>query len=77
MIAVTAIWMFFIGGRSVRKYGNTPESFLLHNNKGVFENVTQSTAPGLLNMGMVTDATWLDADNDGLTVWRLWVSGCR
>jgi hypothetical protein len=48
-------------------YGNTPESFLFANNKGVFENVTQSAAPGLSTFGMVTDAAWFDADNDGLT----------
>jgi hypothetical protein len=56
----------FIGGRSVPgSYGVIPRSVLFKNNgNGVFTDVTQQTAPGLLNAGMITDAQWADLDND-------------
>lgn len=54
-----------IGGRSVPgRYGVTPRSYLLQNNNGNFTDVTSSVAPALQNLGMVTDAIWLDIDND-------------
>ncbi|HBC79668.1 MAG TPA: hypothetical protein DCZ51_13635 [Bacteroidales bacterium] len=61
----------FVGGRIVP--GNYPlpaNSYLLKNNgkKGAdlrFENVTKETAPGLMNLGLVTDAVWDDFDSDG------------
>jgi enediyne biosynthesis protein E4 len=57
----------FIGARSVPgDYGEIPSSVLLHNDgKGKFTNVTQSMAPDLLHLGMVTDAQWADIDGDG------------
>ncbi|HEX4375367.1 MAG TPA: VCBS repeat-containing protein, partial [Puia sp.] len=57
----------FIGGRNVPgDYGEIPPSVLLHNDgKGKFTNVTQSMAPDLLHLGMVTDAQWADIDGDG------------
>jgi hypothetical protein len=57
----------FIGGRCVPgSYGIIPKSTLLKNNgNGIFTDVTQETAPGLLHLGMVTDAQWADMDNDG------------
>lgn len=61
----------FVGGRIVP--GNYPipaNSYILKNNgkKGAdlkFENVTPEIAPGLLNLGLVTDAIWDDFDSDG------------
>jgi hypothetical protein len=57
----------FIGGRVVPlSYGIPASSYLLKNNgKGGFEDVTNLIAPKLQNLGMVTDAAWLDFDNDG------------
>ncbi len=57
----------FIGGRMEPwKYGLTPKSFLLENDgKGNFEDVTQSLAKGLRDIGMVTDAVWFDNNADG------------
>ena len=57
----------FIGGRSLPgAYGATPFSILLHNEgKGVFKDITQSMAPDLQHLGMVTDARWEDIDGDG------------
>jgi hypothetical protein len=57
----------FIGARSVPgEYGVIPASVLLHNEgKGRFTNVTASMAPDLLQLGMVTDAQWVDIDGDG------------
>ncbi|HVX52490.1 MAG TPA: FG-GAP-like repeat-containing protein, partial [Chitinophagaceae bacterium] len=57
----------FIGGRSIYKsYGKGPRSFLMKNKgHGVFEDVTATLAPALLNPGMVTDAQWADIDGDG------------
>ena len=57
----------FIGARNVPgSYGKPPSSYLLRNDGGgVFTNVTDSQAHGLLWMGMVTDAQWIDTDGDG------------
>lgn len=57
----------FIGTRNVPgSYGVPPSSVLLQNDgKGVFTDVTASLAPGLLGLGMVTDAQWIDTDGDG------------
>ena len=55
----------FVGGRLVpNKYPSAPKSFILENKNGVFTDVTQNIAPALLNLGMVTSATWNDIDGD-------------
>lgn len=56
----------FVGGRVVPgSYPTAPESYLLINDKGKFSNKTDDIAPGLKNIGMITDALWTDFDNDG------------
>jgi len=57
----------FIGTRDIPgSYGVIPASFLLLNNgHGIFTDITESAAPGLLKLGMVTDAQWVDVDGDG------------
>jgi len=57
----------FVGGRVIPgRYPETPQSFLLINDgKGHFNNEIQSIAPELENTGMVTDAEWVDMDQDG------------
>jgi hypothetical protein len=57
----------FVGGRVVAgSYGTTPKSYLLLNNgKGAFSTAPENFAPGLQNIGMVTDALWSDIDHDG------------
>lgn len=57
----------FIGGRSITgSYGRSPGSILLKNTgKGIFTNVTATTATDLQTIGMVTDARWADLDGDG------------
>jgi enediyne biosynthesis protein E4 len=59
----------FIGARSIPgAYGLAPPSILLQNDgKGSFDDCTNTHAPELLNLGMVTDAQWADVDNDGLS----------
>jgi len=59
----------FVGGRAnSRLYGMPPSSYLLKNDgKGNFTDVTKEAAPGLGNIGLVTDAVWVDVDNDGWT----------
>jgi len=60
----------FIGGRNVPgKYPFPASSLLLKNLGGIdeglkFENVTNSLAAGLVDIGMVTDAEWIDIDGD-------------
>ena len=56
----------FIGAR-VRpgQYPLPPRSALLVNRGGKFEDVTDTVAPGLREIGMVTSALWTDVDNDG------------
>lgn len=56
----------FVGGRQVPgQYGKTPESYLLINEGGKFKNATSTLSPDLANIGMVTDAVWMDYDKDG------------
>lgn len=56
----------FVGGRVVpEKYPLPPESkILLNNGHGVFTDATQTTAPKLRDVGMVTDAVWIDVNGD-------------
>jgi hypothetical protein len=56
----------FIGGR-VRngEYPLPPRSALLANRGGRFEDVTDTVAPMLREVGMVTSALWSDVDGDG------------
>jgi hypothetical protein len=56
----------FVGSRSVpRLYGIIPESYLLINDgRGKFKDETASRAPGLSEVGMVTDAVWVDLNKD-------------
>lgn len=57
----------FLGGRDIPgSYGITPKSYLLVNDgHGHFRDETAALAPGLQNIGMVTDASWTDVDGDG------------
>ena len=56
----------FVGGRApIGKYPLAETCFLLKNNKGQLKDVTDQLAPGLKNVGMVTDAVWSDIDSDG------------
>jgi hypothetical protein len=55
----------FVGGRLVPGYYALPASSrLLVNQNGSFEDKTHVLAPELLNIGLVTDAIWIDHDND-------------
>jgi hypothetical protein len=38
---------------------------LVNNGRGVFEDKTRELAPGLINVGMISDAVWSDYDGDG------------
>ncbi len=57
----------FVGGRVVPgRYGIDPTSMLLRNDgKGHFSDFTKQAAPGLAQIGMVTDAVWTDVTGDG------------
>ncbi len=56
----------FIGGRVLTgQYPQAPQSALLANRGGKFEDVTEALAPGLRRVGMVTGALWSDVDGDG------------
>ena len=56
----------FIGGRVLPGlYPLTPRSALLANRGGKFEDVTDESAPGLREIGLVTAALWSDVDGDG------------
>ena len=56
----------FVGGRVVPgRYPETPESFLLLNDgRGKFTDHTAAISPAIRTIGMVTDAAWLDLNND-------------
>jgi hypothetical protein len=57
----------FLGGRAVPwEYGKIPQSYLLQNDgTGKFADVAAKPAPGLSDIGMVTNSVWYDIDNDG------------
>ncbi len=56
----------FIGARVLPgKYPLLPRSVLLSNRGGRFEDVTDTLAPGLREVGMVSSALWSDVDQDG------------
>ena len=59
----------FVGGRvSPRAYPNAPKSYILRNESNSstvkFVDVTQDIAPSLMDLGMVTQAKWIDLDGD-------------
>jgi len=57
----------FVGIRAKPfNYGEPCHGYLLRNDgTGNFEEVSGKMAPGLMDIGMVTDAKWLDYDQDG------------
>ena len=58
----------FVGGRMVPwQYPLPTSSRILENKNGKYIDVTKSIAKDLVDIGMVTDATWTDFDGDGLT----------
>lgn len=59
----------FVGGRVIPgKYGIVPRSYLLQNEtvngKIKFSDVTETVAPALQHIGMVTSAVWTDINKD-------------
>ncbi|PIQ21647.1 MAG: RNA-binding protein [Cytophagales bacterium CG18_big_fil_WC_8_21_14_2_50_42_9] len=56
----------FVGGRIIPgRYPEIPRSYILINNgKGHFTDQTAAIAPKLQKIGLVTDAAWLDLNND-------------
>ena len=55
----------FVGGRlSPHQYPLPADSKLYQNTNGKLVDVTNSIAPDLNKIGMVTDAVWSDYDND-------------
>ncbi|MHA7130004.1 FG-GAP-like repeat-containing protein [Algoriphagus namhaensis] len=56
----------FIGGRTpIGKYPFPDKSFLLQNVNGQLRDATDELFPDLSSLGMITDATWSDVDQDG------------
>jgi len=56
----------FMGARVLPgQYPLAPRSALLVNRSGKFEDVTDTLAPALRSVGMVTSALWSDVDDDG------------
>ena len=71
----------FVGSRSVPgAYGWSPEHFLLENDgTGRFRDVTEERIPEIKQAGMLTDAQWVDYDNDGnedLIITGEWMKIC-
>ena len=56
----------FVGGRQVPgRYPLAPRSYLLENNgQGQFTDITESAANELSSIGMITDARWMNVDQD-------------
>ena len=57
----------FVGTRmDPHQYGVPVTSMLLLNEGGVFKDVTRDMIPQIQSLGMITDAAWLDYDDDGM-----------
>ncbi len=55
----------FVGSRAIPgKYPRSPKSFLLENTNGRFIDVTAEHAPMLNQLGLVTDAAWVDVNGN-------------
>ncbi len=55
----------FVGGRFIpHDYPAPASSYLLKNEKGTFVDITETMAPSLSSIGLVTDAVWTDFDQD-------------
>ena len=56
----------FVGGRVIPgRYPETPQSYILINDgKGHFKDETKTIASSIQKIGMVTDAAWIDLNND-------------
>ena len=57
--------LFRAGGNQPGEYPQSPRSYLLRNDGGRFTDVTEQSAPALMNAGMINAAVWSDFDNDG------------
>jgi hypothetical protein len=56
----------FVGGRLIPyKYPHGAKSYILQNEGGTFRDVTSEVAPDMLESGLVTDAMWVDFNEDG------------
>ncbi|WP_276167054.1 VCBS repeat-containing protein [Zobellia alginiliquefaciens] len=55
----------FVGGRQMPgKYPSSADSHWLRNDNGILKDVTESDAPDLKDLGMVTSAVWANVDDD-------------
>ena len=55
----------FVGGRVVPdQYPYPPQNYILKNEGGTFQDVTAQVAAEITNIGMVTDAEWVDLNGD-------------
>lgn len=56
----------FVGARLIPSlYGEPANGYILNNDgKGNFLDVTKTISPQLLKLGLITDARWIDANND-------------
>ncbi len=57
--------LFLGGGNVTRTFGQTPESYLMLNQKGVFTKANAESMGNLQFVGNVQDAVWEDLDKDG------------
>lgn len=56
----------FVGGRvKAQEYPWPARSYILRNERGHFVDVTAQLCPELVEVGMITDATWADVNGDG------------
>lgn len=55
----------FVGGRQIPgEYPRPASSYILRNTGGYFTDISSTIAPDLKDMGMVTDALWIDYKGD-------------
>ena len=67
----------FIGAKLLPgKYPLSTSSYVLRNDGGKYTDITATFCPALTNAGMITDAVWMDADQNGdldLIVTGMWM----
>ncbi len=58
----------FIGSRvTPGRYPESPKSYFLKNEKGLFKESINTWGKEMTNIGMITDAEFADLDNDGVS----------
>jgi len=66
LAGVDSMYLFVCGNVYPGEYPSHTQSYLLRSDGGRFTDVTEQIAPDLLELGMTSDAVWMDTNGNGL-----------